>query len=93
MGIPEKYDNIENGIEYHGQINMLKAGLLLSDLSYAVSERYAHEITTPLFGEGLHGVLKRLEIEGRLTGIVKLICESATSGAGIRGRAALLNLS
>ncbi len=46
------------GIEFFGQCNFLKAGLVYSDLITTVSPRYAQEITTKEFGFGLEGVLK-----------------------------------
>lgn len=46
------------GIEFYGKINLLKAGLLYSDIINTVSKKYAQEIQTPEFGHGLEGVLQ-----------------------------------
>jgi starch synthase len=56
------------GIEFFGQCNFLKAGLVYSDIITTVSPRYAYEITTKEFGCGLEGVLK--ERKGSLRGIL-----------------------
>ncbi|MGQ9617623.1 MAG: glycogen synthase GlgA [Candidatus Aminicenantia bacterium] len=44
--------------EYYGQFCFLKGGIKFSDVINTVSERYAQEIQTPEFGEGLDGVLR-----------------------------------
>ncbi|MCW5892564.1 MAG: glycogen synthase GlgA [bacterium] len=58
-------------LEFHGQINFLKAGLVFADAITTVSPRYAREIQTPALGEGLDGVLRaRAErVHGILNGI------------------------
>jgi len=57
-----------DGLEDHGGINFLKAGLLHADAITAVSPTYAHEIQTPEGGSGLHELTRRRA--GRLTGIL-----------------------
>ncbi|MGB9721605.1 MAG: glycogen synthase GlgA [bacterium] len=47
------------GIEFYGDINFLKAGILYSDTITTVSPTYATEIQTPEFGFGLEGILKK----------------------------------
>jgi starch synthase len=47
-----------DGIEFYGQINLLKGGLVFADLLSTVSEQYAREIQTPEFGAGLDGLLR-----------------------------------
>jgi starch synthase len=54
-------------LEFWGDINFLKAGLVFADVLTTVSPRYAREIQTPEFGEGLDGVLRTRA--GRLRGI------------------------
>jgi len=44
-------------LEFWGQVNFLKAGIVNADLVTTVSPTYAREITTPEFGCGLEGVL------------------------------------
>jgi len=58
-------------LEFYGQINFLKAGILFADATTTVSPRYAREIQTPEFGEGLDGVLRtrRARLRGILNGI------------------------
>ncbi len=46
-------------VEFYGQFSFLKAGLEYADRITTVSRRYAEEITTPEFGCGLDGVLRR----------------------------------
>lgn len=55
-------------LEYHGHLNLLKAGIVFADAVSTVSPSYAREIQTPYFGCGLQGVL--LERKDRLFGIV-----------------------
>ncbi|MGB3341986.1 MAG: glycogen synthase GlgA [bacterium] len=57
LGIDDDYFTPE-GIEYYGDINFLKAGILYSDMVTTVSENYAQEIQTPELGFGLDGVLR-----------------------------------
>ena len=45
------------GLEFHGQLNMTKAGLVAADLINTVSRKYALEVLTPEFAFGLEGVL------------------------------------
>lgn len=49
---------VPDKLEFHGKINLLKAGIVYSDVITTVSKRYAEEIQTPEFGHGLEGVLK-----------------------------------
>jgi starch synthase len=44
-------------LEFYGHLNLLKAGVVFSDLINTVSRRYASEIQTGEFGCGLAGVL------------------------------------
>ncbi|HTE04281.1 MAG TPA: glycogen/starch synthase, partial [bacterium] len=46
------------GLEFWGQVNLLKGGLVFADLLNTVSETYAQEIQTAEFGAGLDGVLR-----------------------------------
>lgn len=55
-------------LEFFGQLNFLKAGIVFADVITTVSPRYAQEIQTPYFGCGLEGVLA--ERRGHLFGIV-----------------------
>jgi starch synthase len=55
-------------LEFYGNLNFLKAGLVFADHVSTVSPTYAREIQTPYYGCGLQGVL--YERRDRLTGIV-----------------------
>lgn len=46
------------GLEFHGQLNMMKAGLVWADVISTVSRKYASETLTPEYAFGLEGVLK-----------------------------------
>src|SRR5205823_3395087 len=54
-----------------GRFDFLTQGIYDSDLINAVSDRYAQEITTPEYGEGLHDVLaaRQNQLRGILNGI------------------------
>ena len=68
--LPPDYFN-PNGVEFHGFLNCLKAGLVYSDRITTVSPRYAREVTTEEFGAGLDGILRqRLSVlHGILNGV------------------------
>jgi starch synthase len=47
------------GLEFWGKMNLLKAGLVYSDVISTVSATYSREIQTPEYGHGLDGVLRK----------------------------------
>ena len=55
-------------LEYYGRMNLMKGGIIASDLVTTVSEKYAAEIQTPEYGCGLENVCKLKA--GRLVGIL-----------------------
>ena len=59
------------GLEFHGRLSFLKAGLAYADALTTVSPRYAQEIQTEPFGCGLDGLLRRRRqsLNGILNGI------------------------
>ncbi|TVR46061.1 MAG: glycogen synthase GlgA [Puniceicoccaceae bacterium] len=59
------------GLEYHGQMSMMKGGIVFSDHLTTVSPTYAKEILTPYFGCGLDGVIRTRERDftGLLNGV------------------------
>lgn len=57
-----------DGIEYHGGISFLKAGLAAASRITTVSPTYAREIREPGFGMGLEGLIRARE--GEVSGIV-----------------------
>ena len=58
------------GLEFYGQMSLLKAGLFYADHVTAVSPTYAREITRPEFGYGMEGLLQERQRQGRLSGIL-----------------------
>jgi starch synthase len=69
LGIPSAAFNID-GVEFHGKVSFLKAGIAFASEISTVSGTYAEEITTAEFGCGLDGLLKLRADQGRLTGII-----------------------
>jgi starch synthase len=57
-------------MEFHGKINLLKAGIVHADAVTTVSPTYAREIQTPEHGWGLDGVLRdrAADLHGILNG-------------------------
>ena len=68
-----------DGVEYHGTIGYLKAGLALADRITTVSPTYAAEIRTPEDGMGLDGLLRKRA--GVLTGILNGIDDNVWNPA------------
>ena len=58
------------GLEYHGQLGFLKAGLLMADAITTVSPRYAREILTPAQGMGLDAILRWRDAGAAVHGIL-----------------------
>ncbi len=69
-GLPEEFRSVD-GLEFFGQINLMKAGLLFADRVTTVSPTYAKEIQTPEYGCGLEGVIatRASDLVGLLNGI------------------------
>ncbi|SEM98164.1 starch synthase [Nitrosomonas marina] len=55
-------------LEFHGQLSLIKGGLVFADRINTVSAQYANEIQTPQMGYGLEGLLQYRQ--QALTGIV-----------------------
>jgi starch synthase len=79
--LPEELMSID-GIEFYGQMNMMKGGILFSDRVTTVSPRYAQEILTPEFGCGLDGVVQTRseDLSGLINGIDTEQWNPATDG-------------
>ena len=71
------------GIEYHGQLSFMKAGLRFADRVTTVSPNYAREIATPEFGCGLDGVVRSrgAAVSGILNGIDTRVWDPARDPA------------
>jgi starch synthase len=54
-------------MEYYGRINVMKTGIVFSDMINTVSLTYAQEIQRPEYGVGLDGLLR--SVSYKLTGI------------------------
>ncbi len=70
MGIPQGQTG-PKGLEFYGKLNLMKSGIIHSDLITTVSPRYAEEICTEELGAGLDGVLtnRRDALSGILNGV------------------------
>lgn len=79
LGIPDHAFHI-NGVEFHGKMSFLKAGIFYASHVTTVSSTYAREITTPEFGCGLEGLLRTRASRNQLTGILNGVDESWDSG-------------
>ncbi len=67
IGLPAALYN-HRQLEWHGRVNLLKGGLVFSDLAITVSPTHAHELRTEKGGFGLDGVF--VALRDRLVGIV-----------------------
>ena len=78
------YDYYNNGdVEFFGNINFMKAGIVFADKVTTVSKTYVEEIQTQFYGEGLDGLLKAnsYKLEGILNGIDYDLNDPATDKA------------
>ena len=67
-GLPGEFFSAGQGVEFFGNVNLLKGGIVGADAVTTVSERYAREIQTPEYGAGLDRVIQ--EHSQKLTGIL-----------------------
>jgi starch synthase len=75
LGVPRDAFGLD-GMEFHGKLSLLKAGISYADHVTTVSDTYAREITTEAFGCGLEGLLRAKLRRGLLSGIPNGIDES-----------------
>jgi starch synthase len=68
--LPDELRGLD-GVEFYGQVSMMKAGLQFADRITTVSPNYAREILTPEFGCGLEGILQQRadDLSGIVNGI------------------------
>jgi starch synthase len=86
MGLSSRFMS-PAGIEFHGQLSFMKAGLKFADKVTTVSPTYAAEIATHEFGCGLDGVIRSRagDVSGILNGIDEAVWSPAAD-AGIAAR-------
>jgi starch synthase len=79
LGLPPRAYAME-GVEFHGTISLLKAGLRFADRITTVSPTYATEILTDEAGMGFEGLLRTREaiVSGILNGIDTVTWNPAT---------------
>ncbi len=82
LGLPPQAMAID-GIEYHGGISFLKAGLAAASRITTVSPTYAREIREPGFGMGLEGLIRarESEVSGIVNGIDPAVWNPASDAA------------
>jgi len=82
LGLPAHAMAID-GIEYHGGISFLKAGLAAASAITTVSPTYAREIREPGFGMGLEGLIRGRDghVSGIVNGIDTAVWNPATDPA------------
>ncbi|MBM3255249.1 MAG: glycogen synthase GlgA [Candidatus Omnitrophica bacterium] len=70
LGLDWGLFNME-GLEFYGKVNILKGGMIFSDIINTVSEAYSREIQGKEFGYGLEGVLakRKDDLFGILNGL------------------------
>lgn len=78
LGLPDTAFAVD-GLEFHGQISFMKAGLYYADRISTVSPTYAREIQTPEQGCGLDGLLRaRADV---LSGILNAVDDAVWNPA------------
>jgi len=70
LDLPSRY-MAHTGLEFHGQLSFMKAGLKFAKRVTTVSPTYAREIATHEFGVGLDGVIRGrgADVSGVLNGV------------------------
>ncbi len=70
LGLPAAAWSID-GVEYHGGVGFLKAGMAAANVITTVSPSYAREIRLPEFGMGLEGLVasRGTQVRGIVNGI------------------------
>ncbi len=78
-GLDWKYFNWKQ-MEFYGDLNLLKTGIVFADAVSTVSRRYAQEIQTPELGCGLEGVLQQRAdmLHGIINGVEDAVWNPAT---------------
>jgi len=79
IGLPDTYYTVE-GLEYYGQMSLLKAGIVYAQEVVTVSPTYAREIQMPEYGFGMAGLMHSIKdrLHGILNGVDYRIWNPAT---------------
>lgn len=82
LGLPQRMMH-SHGLEFHGQMSFMKAGLKYARRVTTVSPRYAAEIATHEFGCGLDGVIRSrgADVSGILNGVDGTVWDPAQDAA------------
>jgi starch synthase len=82
LGLPASFFAL-NGLEFHGKVSFMKAGLFYADRLTTVSPTYAREIQTVEHGAGLHGLLaaRSQVLAGILNGVDQALWDPARDPA------------
>ncbi|HEY9104617.1 glycogen synthase GlgA [Chitinimonas sp.] len=82
LGLPAEFYRLD-GLEFHGQLSFIKAGLQFSDRIATVSPSYAEEIQAAEHGCGLDGLLRyRADaLRGILNGVDEQVWDPASDPA------------
>ncbi len=82
LGLPQRFMSAQ-GLEFHGQLSFMKAGLKFAQRITTVSPTYAQEIARAEFGFGLDGVIRARgsDVLGILNGVDRTIWDPALDTA------------
>ena len=82
LGLPMRF-MASNGLEFHGQMSCMKAGLVYADRVSTVSPTYAREMALAEFGCGLDGLVRARgnDVSGILNGVDRSVWDPRTDGA------------
>ena len=82
IGLPESVFT-QDGLEYYGNVNYLKSGIVWADRINTVSPSYAREILTDTYGFGLQGILATRgdRLSGILNGVDYAYWDPSTDAA------------
>ncbi|RIE15928.1 glycogen synthase GlgA [Candidatus Cryosericum septentrionale] len=82
IGLPSSVFTV-HGLEFYGNVNYLKGGIVWADEVNTVSPTYAREIQTDEYSFGLHGILatRREHLSGILNGIDCSYWDPSADGA------------